>query len=621
MSIGKKFTAAVLAVMFVMAVLSVYLFYRFELREETGKLELIGRMTGQLIEESLNQYMLNRDVDTLNKGITDLARSTEAISRIWLINDEGVIKAGTEPGLVGTKMAFTDQRCRRCHESGRRGILMRKEMTFRWVQPVRNKPQCQGCHSPGAEYNGVIILDFPLAEINKHVKTEIIGGSAIILASIVLIGFVILSLSKTMLIGRLNNVVERIGKFREGNYQMRMPLDGNDEITRLEDGFNRMAEAINARDIDRKRAEEERKNLILDLQVTLGQVSRSQKIWQETFDGMGDLISVHDTEFNIIKVNRAFAEYFRLDPKDIINKKCYEIFHVSDSPSVSCPQATTLKENRPVTAELQDAKTNKIFLVSTFPFHFHDMEFHGIIHVAKDITEEREKEMRLIMSERLASLGQMASGIAHEINNPLAAIAGCTERLHDRVKKGNIEPGMFDKYLGIIEEEIVRCKNIITDMLSFVRKTTYTYREVSINTAIGKALEIIGFQGRLKNVTVLKKYRQDMPPVHGSEGDLRQCLLALITNALDAMEDRGTLTVETGSGENIVFIKIGDTGRGISPRDVSRIFDPFFTTKSDKGGTGLGLSIANKIIASHNGSITVSSEEGKGTVFTISLPA
>ncbi len=255
-----------------------------------------------------------------------------------------------------------------------------------------------------------------------------------------------------------------------------------------------------------------------------------------------------------------------------------------------------------------------------------------ILGTVQDITDKKEQEIRLIMSERLAALGQMASGIAHEINNPLATIAACAEGLLNRLRKGRFEKELFQNYLDIIVQEVARCKGITTSMLSFVRKAIYDKKEIDIHKVLDKTLELIGFQGRLKDVSVIKKYH-GMLTAHGSEGDMRQVFLAIILNALDAMEDRGALTLETGicpSASNAkskepgeggpIFIIISDTGTGIPPGLTGKIFDSFFTTKTEKGGTGLGLSIANKIIKDHNGSIHVTSEKGKGAAFHIVLP-
>lgn len=402
------------------------------------------------------------------------------------------------------------------------------------------------------------------------------------------------------------NLKNGVKEIADGNFNVRVDIRSRDEIGELSAAFNKMAETINERDREKD--------------ILFEKVSASQKMWQDTFDGITDLISIHDSEFNIIKANRAFAEYFGFHPREMINKKCYEIFHGTAFPIEGCPNITTLKEKRPATLEVMDPEKKKIFQISTFPFHFHEAKFHGSIHIARDITEEKEKEMRFIMSDRLAALGQMASGIAHEINNPLASIAGCAEGLLSRVKTNRFDPILFENYLKIIEEEISRCKKITTDMLSFVREKTYEKKEININENLNKTLEIIGFQGRLKGINVIKNYAKAMPVVHASEGELRQAFIAIITNALDAMQDNGTVTLETGIENGMLFIKISDTGAGIQSEYIDRIFAPFFTTKAEKGGTGLGLSIARKIITDNKGNISVISRMGKGTTFKIALP-
>ena len=260
-------------------------------------------------------------------------------------------------------------------------------------------------------------------------------------------------------------------------------------------------------------------------------------------------------------------------------------------------------------------------MMSTFPYYKQDGNFAGSVHIARDITEEKEKDRRLIMNERLASLCQIASGMAHEINNPMATISGCTEGLRIRIRKGQIDPDFFESYLRMIEEEVLRCKDITTGMLSFVRKTTYEKVDININELLDETLKIMGFHSTLQDVEVKKNYAIAMPHIYANKGELRQVFLIIITNAIDAMEDKATITLETGTeNDNTVFIKISDTGLGISPEHINRIYDPFFTTKSDKGGTGLGLSIAYQIITNHNGSISVTSGEGRGTTFEIKLP-
>jgi two-component system NtrC family sensor kinase len=248
---------------------------------------------------------------------------------------------------------------------------------------------------------------------------------------------------------------------------------------------------------------------------------------------------------------------------------------------------------------------------------------HGVLEELNKTLEKKgeEREMRLIMSERLAALGQMSSGIAHEINNPLASIAGCAEGLLAKVKKTQFDPDLFESYLNIVLEEVGRCKGITTSMLSFVRKMSYEKTMINVNEAIDKTLEIIGFQGRLQDIELIRNYEDPVPAVYGSAGELRQVLLIIISNALDAMEEKGAITLATKGEDAFVVIRISDSGPGIPEEARSRIFDVFFTTKSERGGTGLGLSIARKIVENHNGRIEVMSEPGCGATFEIRLPA
>lgn len=386
------------------------------------------------------------------------------------------------------------------------------------------------------------------------------------------------------------------------------------------DFFSAVAGALRGL-IERKHLEEEREQMISDLQSLLNKVSASRLEWQETFDSITDMISILDEDSRIIKANKAFAGRFGLAPRDVILKKCHELFQGQVS-AIECPDVKMLDQTSPITLETADPYTGKIFLVSTFPFYSAESKTRGTVRIARDITQAKENEMRLIMSERLAALGQMASGVAHEINNPLAAIAGCVDGMSRRISRGEFDHELFRKYLTIMKEELTRSKNITTTMLSVVQKKDYEKKQMNIHDALNKSLEIIGYQGRLKNVDVQKNLDAAMPNILGSEGELKQVFLIILGNALDAMHDRGVLAITTRAERTSLLVDISDSGPGIPSDNFSRIFDPFFTTKSDRGGTGLGLSIANRIITAHNGCIRVTSgdSDGKGAIFSIELP-
>jgi signal transduction histidine kinase len=477
-----------------------------------------------------------------------------------------------------------------------------KKEVASYIIPIMNKPECHSCHGKSEPLRGALLLSLNQEQMKEYVGQQRqrfllpFGLIAIAISAATIVAVKRLFLQPLSLIQK---GTEAIGK---GEFQYQIPVQSKDEIGTLADNFNRMAQTL------------QEKNEMLWEQVRL--LSRFQKEWQETFDSITDLIAVIDKGFNITRANRAFHEYFSLPPFVEINKKCYEI--IRTCLQSNCPHEKALDDRAPVINEIADPRTGKILQISIYPYHSLSEEFIGSIFIAKDITERKENEMSLIMSEKLVALGQIASGIAHEINNPMATIAACTEGLLKRVRNSQYDLPLFENYLKIIEEEVNRCMNITTSMLSFVRETNNEGKEINIHEVLDKTLEMISFQGRLNEVEVLKNYQKKSLVIHGNEGELRQVFLSIIVNALDAMEDKGTLALETGTAENSVFVKISNTGPGIPSDLINRIFDPFFSTKSGKGGTGLGLSIAKRIVRENNGRIEVTSE--KGTTFQITLP-
>ncbi len=378
---------------------------------------------------------------------------------------------------------------------------------------------------------------------------------------------------------------------------------------------DRPAVTVIIRDItERKRLEAER----LELE-RLKVLSDSRKLWQDTFDAITDLISIHERDLSVKRANRAFLEYFGWSAEEAIGKKCGELFHAAGAPAADCPLEESLATMAPASGEVTDARRSRVFEVHTFPLSAGADGFSGCIQIAKDITEKRESEIRLIVSERLAAVGQLAAGVAHEINNPLATISGCAEGLLSRID-GPHDPEGTREYLEIIREEVLRCKSITDGMLSFVRQASYEIRPVQMNEAVERSIEMMRLQGRLQNVELMRDFASDLPPVRVRQGDLMQVFLAIFSNALDAVEDRGVIQVRTGMAEGQVFVEVQDSGPGIPPEYAEKIFDLFFTTKSTQGGTGIGLPIARKLVGAMSGQLTLEPGPGTGAAFRVALP-
>jgi two-component system NtrC family sensor kinase len=266
------------------------------------------------------------------------------------------------------------------------------------------------------------------------------------------------------------------------------------------------------------------------------------------------------------------------------------------------------------------------------PMAIDGRDISHVITLGEDITDRRHMEESLATNEKLASIGKLAAGIAHEINNPLAAIAGCVEGLLSRSKDEKLSKVKafedFPEYLKIIDDEIVRCKGIISNLLDFSRNKEILQQEISVNDTLDQTLQLLSHHKTFKELRVKKDLDPECPPVVGNSGELRQVFVAMCINAMDAMEPvngNGQLTIQTGTEarNDQIYVRIlfEDTGVGIPHKDLNKIFDPFFTTKPVGKGTGLGLSICYGIVRSHQGFIKVESEEGKGSSFQIYLPA
>jgi signal transduction histidine kinase len=217
------------------------------------------------------------------------------------------------------------------------------------------------------------------------------------------------------------------------------------------------------------------------------------------------------------------------------------------------------------------------------------------------------------------------SGVAHELNNPLATIAGCAESLGARLKEnalaGRPELAEFPGYLQLIEEEAFRCKDITGSLLQFVREPGHRRAPADVNALVYKTIELLSHQSRFADSRFATELDPELPLIALNEGQFRQVFLGLASNGLEAMDGRGRLTIRTRRERSDIHVEFADEGPGIAEDVLARIFDPFFTTKPPGQGTGLGLAIAQSIVADHGGRIEVESRVGIGSLFRVVLPA
>jgi two-component system, NtrC family, sensor kinase len=252
-------------------------------------------------------------------------------------------------------------------------------------------------------------------------------------------------------------------------------------------------------------------------------------------------------------------------------------------------------------------------------------EVSHVITVGEEITDRVEANQAVARAEKLAAVGRLAAGVVHEINNPLATISACAEALESRLHEGAFDGSSaiddLKEYLGLIRSEAFRCKTITMGLLDFSRTRASEHIPVDLGDVIASAARLLSHQKRNARVDVRVDVANGLAPVSGDPGQLQQAIIALATNALDAMPEKGVLTIAARNQTNAVVVDVIDTGIGIPTDNLPKIFEPFFTTKEVGKGTGLGLAVCYGILTEHGGTLDVQSSVGYGTTFTITLPA
>lgn len=243
-------------------------------------------------------------------------------------------------------------------------------------------------------------------------------------------------------------------------------------------------------------------------------------------------------------------------------------------------------------------------------------EVLGSIAIVKDVTQIKELEKQIQHSDKLALIGQIAAGIAHEIGTPLNVISGNAEYI--MMEMGENNP--YKEELETIISQAERIANLIKQLLEFARPRKPNYTKVNVNNELYHVVELLKHQFEKSNIKLNLKFSEDIPSIYADCSQIHQVFLNIIVNAIQAINQNGVIEIETFAKDGYVNIKFRDNGVGILPEHIHKIFEPFFTTKEAGKGTGLGLAVSKRIIDEHNGKIEVESTPGKGTVFTVKFP-
>lgn len=332
---------------------------------------------------------------------------------------------------------------------------------------------------------------------------------------------------------------------------------------------------------------------------------------ENIFESISDMVYFVTEEYVIKNINQAVSKRLGKPSAEIVGKKCYEVFHGMHQPWSSCPHQKTIERKEAFVQEFEDPFLGGTFIMSCSPIFDVGGQFMGTVNILSDITELKNLRERVIKTERMAALGEVAARVAHEIRNPLVSLGGFARRLEKKLN------GSMKEYADIIAKEVERLESILNEILSFVKETRIMKELVEAHKLMEEVISLSSSEIEDRGITLVQDFGEPVE-LYVDPNRVKDALLNIVRNALQALGNRGSLSLRIYRKDKTCVMEIKDSGPGIAEEDLPFIFDPFYTTK--KEGTGLGLTITHRIVEEHDGRIEVESRTGEGSTFRILIP-
>ncbi|GAB4364819.1 MAG: hypothetical protein Kow00128_06830 [Deltaproteobacteria bacterium] len=493
------------------------------------------------------------------------------------------------------------------------GLLHEQGHTFSIASPVlfEGKPA------------GRLFLGMNTKEVNRRIAS-VTYRALEIAAGLILLGILLTWFLYRQVKGSMQELIRTTASIAEGDLDRRALVATGDELEDLAGAFNRMAQAVGERERE---------------------LTRVRNTMVSMFDGITEGIAYIDREYRILHANRAYAAY-QGEGGDgtVTGRKCFELFREGEHACGDCPGRTALETGRAAQSEREVAAENgerRILRIHAYPVGAPGGEPDGFVEYVRDVTLQRtleeelkehagrleeivrertrrlrEAQEQMIHKEKIAALGQMAAGVAHEIGNPLSALSSILRSFATR----SVTAEGREEKLAVMQDQIDRIAKIVREMVDFSRPPSFGTNLVHVNEVLRTAIGIARYDGRFRGIHLITGMDTEIPALKLDGDRLLQVFLNILLNAADAMGGTGTLTLTSRRENRCVFVQFGDTGPGIPEEALPRIFEPFFTTKDVGKGSGLGLSVSYGIMQGMGGSIRAENQPGGGSLFTVVIP-
>ncbi len=613
-SLNHKLIALLLAVLLVMSLVFFLLFWATYQTQLRGERSEASKTVNQLLQASLENAMLKRDIPGL-RGIVKRLSEQPEIRDVVILNPKGHVRfSGAERKIGIPYEKPLSEVCPSCigdmkaaHPSTRFTVDRDGHEVLRSVNPVKNHFPCSQCHGDPKRHpvNGILVVDYDAQPVIHKARSSLAGLATAGLIITLMTSYLVWRFMQRYVIQPVSALARASQEIAQGDLKQRVKLNGSDEFGRLASNFNLMADRLDN---------------------SLEQLLEKEAYLQALIDAIPDAIRVIDDQYTIVQANTAYRRMLGLGNSKVVGISCHASSHHRETPCphtlFTCPVYEIHKNGEPVKTMQQFVRSNDEQLeVQVFAAALDIDTAPGKKAFVVESIRDLAHDLRFSHEQQLSALGELAAGVAHEINNPLASIRLALRSVIGKLESPDINSDDLRNYLTLVDGEIDKCIAVSQSLLKLTTLPGETRQLVEINTAVRETVSLLNYEAEKSGISITLRLSEPTPRLIAADNEIRMIILNLTQNAFHAMPEGGNLTIRTSTDGNAITMIFEDNGAGIREEDKPYIFDPFFSHRVDHvHGVGLGLTICKSIVDRYQGEIYVSDIKPHGARFSVQIP-